>query len=86
MPAILDRRPPSDDGDRDPKRIQFGAILEKIRRGGSGCLTDAERVAVVEIFRCATLTRDKRVVKLRDEISAAHLEYCFRLPPKNRCA
>jgi hypothetical protein len=85
MPATLDRRPHGDDSN-DPKRIQFGAILEKIRRGGSGCLTNAERVAVVEIFRCATLTQDKRVLKLRDEISAAHLEYCFRLPPKNRCA
>jgi hypothetical protein len=81
MPATLDRRPPSDDSN-DPRKIQFGAILEKIRRGGSGALGAAERVAVVEIFRCATLTRDKRVMRLRDEISAAHLEYCFRLPTR----
>jgi hypothetical protein len=81
MPATLDRRPHGDDSN-DPKRIQFGAILEKIRRGGSHALSNAERVAVVEICRCATLTRDKRVLRLRDEISAAHLEFCFRLPAK----
>lgn len=81
MPATLDRRPLGDDNN-DPRKIQFGAILEKIRRGGSDALGNAERVAVVEIFRCATLTRDKRVLRLRDEISAAHLEYCFRLPTR----
>jgi len=81
MPATLDRRPPDGD-DRDPRKLQFGAILEKLRRGGSDALKDAERLAVVEIFRCASITQDKRVIKLRDELSAAHLEYCFRLPPR----
>jgi len=81
MPAILDRRP-SEGDDRDPRKLQFGAILEKLRRGGSGALKEAERLTVVEIFRCASITQDKRMLKLRDELSAAHLEYCFRLPTR----
>ena len=82
MPATLDRRPPGDDN--DPRRIQFGRILEKIRRGGSPALDPQERVFVVELFRAAAMTNDPRALKLRDEISAAHLEFCFRLPPKTR--
>jgi hypothetical protein len=78
---LLKSRPPSDD-DRFKRPVQFGAILEKIRRGGSNALTDHERVIVVEIFRACAMTNDKRVTKLRDEISQAHLEFCFRLPPK----
>lgn len=78
MPATLERRPSPEDN--DPRRIQFGAILEKIRRGGSPALSPQERVIVVELFRAAAMTNDPRVVKLRDEISAAHLEFCFRLP------
>jgi hypothetical protein len=81
MPATL-KRPNGDDF--DPKRIQFGAILEKIKRGGSPALSQSERIAIAEIFRCATLTQDPRVLKLRDEISAAHLEFCFRMPSKQR--
>lgn len=78
MPQTLER----DRGDNgDPRKVQFGTILEKIRRGGSNALSDQERVAVVEIYRASTITTDKRVIKLRDEISAAHLEYCFRLKP-----
>lgn len=75
MPATLPR-PDSN----DPRRIQFGAILEKIRRGGSDALTNQERIIVAELFRAAAITRDPRALKLRDEISAAHLEFCFRLP------
>lgn len=82
MPATLDRRPPEDDG-FDPRRIQFGRIIEKIRRGGSPALSQGERVFVVEVMRCAAVTNDPRATKLRDEISAAHLEFCFRLPPAN---
>ena len=82
MPATLDRRPSEDES--DPRRIQFGAILEKLRRGGSQALNNNERVLVVELFRAASITSDKRVTKLRDEISAAHLEYCFRLPCKRK--
>jgi hypothetical protein len=81
MPATISRRPP-DDGDSFKRPIQFGAILEKIRRGGSNALNNNERVIVVEIFRACAMTNDKRVTKLRDEISQAHLEFCFRLPPK----
>lgn len=78
MPSTLERRP--NPGDNDPRRIQFGAILEKIRRGGSPALSPQERVIVVELFRAAAMTNDPRALKLRDEISAAHLEFCFRLP------
>jgi hypothetical protein len=78
MPQTLER----DKGDNgDPRKVQFGTILEKIRRGGSRALSEQERVAVVEIFRASAITNDKRVTKLRDEISTAHLEYCFRLRP-----
>jgi hypothetical protein len=79
MPRTLTR--PSDSGD-DPRKIQFGTILEKIRRGGSDALNGQERLIVVELFRAATMTRDPRCLKLRDEISAAHLEFCFRLPSR----
>lgn len=78
MPSTLERRPSPEDN--DPRRLQFGAILEKIRRGGSPALAPQERVIVVELFRAAAMTNDPRVLKLRDEISAAHLEFCFRLP------
>jgi hypothetical protein len=81
MPATLARRP-SDGDNNDPRKVQFGTILEKIKRGGSDALSAQERLAVVEIFRCSTMTKDPRLVRLRDEISAAHLEYCFRLPPR----
>lgn len=78
MPQTLER----DRGDNgDPRKVQFGTILEKIRRGGSNALSNQERVAVVQIFRVSAVTDDKTVIKLRDEISAAHLEYCFRLRP-----
>ena len=70
MPQTLER----DRGDNgDPRKVQFGTILEKIRRGGSNALSDQERVAVVQIFRVSAVTDDKTVIKLRDEISAAHL-------------
>jgi hypothetical protein len=78
MPETIERRPSPEDN--DPRRLQFGAILEKIRRGGSPALAPQERVLVVEIFRAAAMTNDPRAIKLRDEISAAHLEFCFRLP------
>jgi hypothetical protein len=67
-------------GDNDPRSLQFGRILAKIRYGGSDALSQAERMAVVEIFRAAAITADKRVTKLKDEITCAHLEYCYRLP------
>jgi len=72
MPATLPR---PDDGER--RQLEIGVILEKIRRGGNEALTPSERVLVVEIFRRAHT--DKRLRKVREEISIAHLEYCFRL-------
>lgn len=77
MPSTLARRP--SDGD-DPRRLQFGAILAKLRHSGSPGLSPQERVLVVELFRAAAMTQDPRILKLRDELSAAHLEFCFRLP------
>jgi hypothetical protein len=77
MPATLDRRPRDDN---DPRKLQFGKILEKIKRRGHESLTGNERMFVVEIFRAAAMTNDPKILRLRDEISAAHLEFCFRLP------
>lgn len=77
--ATLTKEPPDSDSN-DPRRIMFGAILAKIKYGGSDALNSAERTAVVEIFRAAAITADKRVMKLKDEITCAHLEYCYRLP------
>lgn len=82
MPSTLSRRPSSGDN-FDPRKLQFGSILEKIRRGGSHALSNQERVLVVELFRAAAISGDRRLLKLRDELSAAHLEYCFRLPSKD---
>jgi len=77
--ATLTKEHP-DNNSNDPRKIMFGAILAKIRYGGSDALNSAERTAVVEIFRAAAITADKRVMKLKDEITCAHLEYCYRLP------
>jgi hypothetical protein len=77
MPILKSRPSPNDDNNR---QIQFGAILEKIRRGGSQALNNNERIIIVELFRSAAITNDKRLLKLRDEISVAHLEFCFRIP------
>ena len=73
-------RPGEDSSDSDPRKVMFGRILAKIRYGGSDALSTAERMAVVEIFRVSAITADKRVIKLKDEITCAHLEYCYRLP------
>ena len=79
MATLTKERPPGE-GDNDPRRIMFGAILAKIRYGGRDNLSTAERLAVVEIFRAAAITADRRILKLKDEITCAHLEYCYRLP------
>lgn len=80
--ATLTKEPPDNDSN-DPRRIMFGAILAKIKYGGSDALSTTERMAVVEIFRAAAITADKRIIKLKDEITCAHLEYCYRLSPSN---
>jgi hypothetical protein len=58
---------------------EIGRIIEKIKRRGSQSLTDGERIMVVQIFRTATMTGDKRLVEVRDAIQKAHLEFCFRM-------
>jgi hypothetical protein len=68
--------------DRDPQRIQLGAIIEKLKRRGSDGLSDAEKLFVVEVFRAAVITKDPRLRKVRDDLSSAHLEFCFKLPSK----
>ena len=78
MATLTKDRP--EGGDNDPSKVMFGRILAKIRYGGSDALSNAERLAVVEIFRAAAITADRRVTKLKDEITCAHLEYCYRLP------
>jgi hypothetical protein len=58
---------------------EFGRIIEKIKRRGSESLTDQERMMVVEIFRAAAMTREKRIVEAKEAIQKAHLSYCWRL-------
>lgn len=78
MATLTKERP--DNEDSDPRQVMFGRILAKIRYGGRDALSTAERLAVVEIFRAAAITADRRIIKLKDEITCAHLEYCYRLP------
>lgn len=68
--------------ERDPNDNfppEIGRIIEKIKRRGSQSLSDGERVMVVQIFRTATMTNDKRLIDVKDAIQKAHLEYCFRM-------
>ena len=73
MPATAEKP------DRNDHPPEIGRIIEKIKRRGSDSLSDGERVMVVQIFRTAAMTLDKRVVEVRDAIQKAHLEFCFRL-------
>jgi hypothetical protein len=65
----------------DPSRFPplIGKIIEKIKRRGSESLTDEERIMVVQIFRGAAMTSEKRLTDVKNAIQQAHLEYCFRL-------
>lgn len=65
----------------DPSRFPplIGRIIEKIKRRGSDSLTDDERIMIVQIFRSAAMTNDKKLSEVRNAIQQAHLEYCFKL-------
>lgn len=68
--------------ERDPNGNfppEIGRIIERIKRRGSQSLSDGDRVMVVQIFRTAAVTGDKRLVEVRNAIQRAHLEYCFRM-------
>lgn len=78
MATLTKDRP--EGGDNDPSKVMFGRIIAKIKYGGADALSNTERTAVVEIFRAAAITADKRVTLLKNEITCAHLEYCYRLP------
>ena len=54
-------------------------LVETIRQKGSDALDDMQRMLVVQIFRTAAMTREPRVIFIRNKIQEAHLEYCFRL-------
>ena len=73
MPATKERP----GGSNYPPEI--GRIIEKIKRRGSESLTDVERLMVVQIFRVSAMTRDKRLVEVREAIQKAHLTYCWKM-------
>jgi hypothetical protein len=73
MPATKERDP---SGNLPP---ELGRIIEKIKRRGSMSLSEGERIMIVQIFRVAALTSEKRVVDARDAIQKAHLEFCFKM-------
>lgn len=74
MPATLP--PPGESGGRQP--LELGAVIEKIKRGGSAALNQKEKMFVHEIFRRAS-DNSPQFKRARDDISVAHLEYCFRM-------
>lgn len=76
MGKVKDREP--DYWDSFPPEMR--KLVETIRRRGSDALDDMQRMLVVQIFRTAAMTREPRVIFIRNKIQEAHLEYCFRLP------
>jgi hypothetical protein len=74
MPATAER---PNNGDNNDGPLMLGKILEKIKRRGSLSLSDTEKMFVTEVFRLAAMHRDPKVVKVRNEIQQAHLEYCW---------
>ena len=79
MPALKDREPSWDSFPPEMKHM-----IEQIRQKGSDSLTEMQRMLIVEVFRAATMTTDPRVVWVKNRIQEAHLDYCFRLPTRNR--
>ena len=75
MPAVA--TPPNNGDGNNDGPLMLGKILEKIRRRGSLSLSDTEKMFVTEVFRLAAMHRDPKVVKVRNEIQQAHLEYCW---------
>jgi hypothetical protein len=59
-------------------------LIEQIRQHGSDSMDEIQRGLVVQIFRTAAMTGDKRISVIRNKIQEAHLEYCFRLPAIRR--
>jgi hypothetical protein len=79
MPALKDRQPPDNNLPPELRRL-----VNKIKASGSNQLTEEEKLMIVQVFRTTTMTQDKRLIGVRDAISQAHLEYCFRLPAGRR--
>ena len=73
MPATKERP----GGNNYPPEI--GRLIEKIKRRGSESLDDVERLMVVQIFRVSAMTKDKRIVEVREAIQKAHLTYCWKM-------
>jgi hypothetical protein len=59
-------------------------VIDTIKNYGSDALDEMQRMLVVQIFRVAAMTDEKRVIHIRNKIQEAHLEYCFRLPTRRR--
>jgi hypothetical protein len=59
-------------------------VIDTIRQHGSDALDEMQRMLVVQIFRVAAMTDEKRVIHIRNKIQEAHLEYCFRLPARRK--
>jgi hypothetical protein len=77
--ATLTRDKEPDWGSYPP---ELKRLIEQIRQHGSDSLNEMQRMLVVQIFRTAAMTTERRVVHIRNKIQEAHLEYCFRLPAR----
>lgn len=79
MPATLITSP----GRGEPSKID--TIIKQITKGGPNSLPAADRVFVASIFRAAaTIQNRPDLYQLRDRLSAAYLEFCFRIPSTSR--
>ncbi len=72
------------DPDWDSYPPELKRVIDTIKNYGSDCLDEMQRMLVVQIFRVAAMTDEKRVIHIRNKIQEAHLEYCFRLPAQRR--
>jgi hypothetical protein len=79
MPVTKDRQPPDNNLPPELRRL-----VAKILASGTSQLSDEEQLMIAQVFRTAAMTQEKRLIDVRDAISQAHLEYCFRLPAGRR--
>jgi hypothetical protein len=72
------------DPDWDSYPPELKRVIDTIKNYGSDALDEMQRMLVVQIFRVAAMTDEKRIIHIRNKIQEAHLEYCFRLPALRR--
>ena len=68
------------DPDWDSYPPELKRVIDTIKNYGSDSLDEMQRMLVVQIFRVAAMTDEKRIIHIRNKIQEAHLEYCFKLP------